>query len=138
MLPDHPVIRRNHVTELPGPGPTLLYAHGFGCNQTMWQRVVPAFRQSHRQVLFDYVGSGRSDWSAFDTGKYATLAGYAQDLIDIGDALSLEGAVFVGHSVSCSIGMLAMHCATTAVQQDDPDRPVAVLPEPPARLSGRV
>lgn len=107
MLPDHPVIRRNHVTELPGPGPTLLYAHGFGCNQTMWQRVVPAFRHSHRQVLFDYVGSGRSDWSAFDTGKYASLAGYAQDLIDVGDALALEGAVFVGHSVSCSIGMLA-------------------------------
>jgi len=107
MLPDHPIVRRNHITEISGEGPTLLYAHGFGCNQAMWQHVTPAFRHSHRQILFDYVGSGRSDWSAFDPKRYASLHGYAQDVVEIGDALGLEGAIFVGHSVSGSIGMLA-------------------------------
>jgi sigma-B regulation protein RsbQ len=86
----------------------LLYAHGFGCNQTMWNRVVPAFASSHRQVLFDYVGSGRSDVSAFSPERYSSLQGYAQDVIDVIEALELDAPVtFVGHSVSASIGMLA-------------------------------
>lgn len=102
------IIKRNHVQQLGDRGPVLLYAHGFGCNQDMWRLVTPAFASTHRQVLFDYVGSGKSDLSAFDRRRYASLDGYAQDLLEVCDALGLTaGVTFVGHSVSCSIGLLA-------------------------------
>ncbi len=102
------VLIRNNVKVLEGDGPVLLYAHGFGCNQNMWNRVTPAFQSTHKQILFDYVGSGRSDITAFDPDKYASLMGYAQDVLDVCDALDLKSdVIFVGHSVSCSIGMLA-------------------------------
>lgn len=102
------IIARNNVHVIAGPGPTLLYAHGFGCNQNMWDRVTPSFAGDHKQVLFDYVGSGQSDLSAFDSNRYASLEGYAQDLIEVCDALQLNaGVTFIGHSVSCSIGLLA-------------------------------
>lgn len=102
------VLVRNNVKVLKGDGPVLLYAHGFGCNQAMWDRVTPAFKSSHKQVLFDYAGSGRSDISAFDSDKYSSLNGYSQDILDVCDALDLRsGVIFVGHSVSCSVGVLA-------------------------------
>jgi sigma-B regulation protein RsbQ len=102
------ILSRNNVKASSGDGPALLYAHGFGCNQNMWDRVTPAFRSTHKQVLFDYVGSGKSDISAFDAGKYSSLVGYVQDVLDVCDALQLRsGVTFVGHSVSCSIGILA-------------------------------
>lgn len=102
------ILVRNNVKVLDGDGPVLLYAHGFGCNQHMWDRVTPAFSSTHKQVLFDYVGSGQSDISAFDPAKYANLSGYAQDVLDICDALELtNGVILIGHSVSCSIGLLA-------------------------------
>lgn len=102
------VLERNHVQVLPGPGPTLVYGHGFGCNQDMWADIVPAFAGRFRQVLFDYVGSGKSDLAAFDPTRYASLDGYARDVLEVCDAVGLTGdVVFVGHSVSCSIGMLA-------------------------------
>lgn len=102
------VLERNNVKVLGERGPVLLYGHGFGCNQDMWNLVTPAFASTHRQVLFDYVGSGRSDWTAFNPKRYADLKGYAQDVIEVCDALSLkDGVTFVGHSVSCSIGILA-------------------------------
>lgn len=101
-------ITRNHVQQQGDRGPVLLYAHGFGCSQDMWRFITPAFAATHRQVLFDYVGSGRSSLSAFDPRRYACLDGYAQDVIEVCDALGLtEGVTFVGHSVSCSIGLLA-------------------------------
>jgi len=102
------ILARNNVKVLGGDGPALIYAHGFGCNQNMWDRVTPAFMKTHKQVLFDYVGSGKSDISAFDAGKYSSLGGYVQDVLDVCSALDLRsGVTFVGHSVSCSIGMLA-------------------------------
>jgi sigma-B regulation protein RsbQ len=102
------VLIRNNVKVLGTEGPVMLYAHGFGCNQNMWDRVTPAFVSTHKQVLFDYVGSGKSDPSAFDSAKYSTLRGYVQDLLDVCDALGLtNGITLVGHSVSCSIGLLA-------------------------------
>jgi sigma-B regulation protein RsbQ len=105
----HPhIIQRNNVKVHGSDGPVLLYAHGFGCNQNMWHRITPAFAATHRQVLFDYVGSGQSDLSAFDSQRYARLDGYAQDVLDVCDALDLHsGVTFVGHSVSSSIGLLA-------------------------------
>lgn len=102
------VIDRNNVTTLGSAGPVLLYAHGFGCSQKMWSRITPAFESTHRQVLFDYVGSGQSDLASFDPVRYASLQGYAQDVLDVCDALGLQsGVTFVGHSVSSTIGLLA-------------------------------
>ncbi len=99
---------RNNVTVIGHGSPTLIYGHGFGCNQDMWEAITPAFKAHCKQVLFDYVGCGRSDLSAFDAQRYSTLSGYAQDLLEVCDALGITNdAVFVGHSVSCSIGMLA-------------------------------
>ncbi|MDY7580036.1 alpha/beta hydrolase [Herbaspirillum sp. RTI4] len=103
---DH--FERNNVIQLGGKGPVLLYGHGFGCSQAMWDRITPAFAKTHRQILFDYVGSGKSDLASFDASRYSSLQGYVQDLLDVCDALELRsGVTFVGHSVSCSIGMLA-------------------------------
>ena len=102
------ILERNNVHVQGDGGPVLLYAHGFGCDQTMWNRVTPAFADTHRQVLFDYVGSGKSDFTTFDAQRYSRLQGYAQDVLDVCDALGLKGGVtFVGHSVSCSVGWLA-------------------------------
>jgi sigma-B regulation protein RsbQ len=85
----------------------MLFAHGFGCDQNMWRLVAPAFEREYRVVLFDYVGAGRSDLSAYNADRYATLDGYAQDVLDVCCALDLERVVFVGHSVSGMVGLLA-------------------------------
>ena len=85
----------------------MIFAHGFGCDQNMWRFVAPAFETEFQTILFDNVGAGGSDLSAYDRGKYATLAGYADDVVEIGRALALKDAVFVGHSVSAMIGILA-------------------------------
>ena len=85
----------------------MVFAHGFGCDQNMWRFVAPAFEDRFRTVLFDHVGAGQSDLSAYDVVKYSTLGGYADDVIEIGRELNLQGAVFVGHSVSGMIGVLA-------------------------------
>jgi sigma-B regulation protein RsbQ len=88
-------------------GSPMLFAHGFGCDQNMWRYVAPAFEDTHRVVLFDHVGAGGSDLSAYDRDRYATLNGYASDVLDICHALDLRDVVFVGHSVSAMIGVLA-------------------------------
>lgn len=101
------VIRRHNVQVLGSEGPTLLMAHGFGCDQLMWRKLWPAFESTHRIVLLDYVGCGRSDWAAYDPQRYASLNGYAQDLLDVVDALDLSSVTLVGHSVSGVVAMLA-------------------------------
>jgi sigma-B regulation protein RsbQ len=85
----------------------MVFAHGFGCDQNMWRFVAPAFEQQFRIVLFDHVGAGGSDLSAYSRQKYSSLEGYADDVVEIGKALELEGASFVGHSVSAMIGVIA-------------------------------
>ena len=101
------VLRRNNVT-VSGDGPsTMVLAHGYGCDQTMWNLVAPHFAKTHRVVAFDYVGCGQSDLSAFDPNRYASLRGYAQDVVEICDALDITNATFVGHSVSSMVGLLA-------------------------------
>jgi sigma-B regulation protein RsbQ len=100
-------LQKNNVRVL-GRGPrTMVLAHGFGCDQTMWRHLVPAFQDQFRLVLFDYVGHGQADASAFDRARYADLAGYAEDVLEICQALAIHDAVFVGHSVSAMIGILA-------------------------------
>ena len=101
------VIDRNNV-HLQGSGDrAMVFAHGFGCDQNMWRFVAPEFEKDFRVVLFDHVGAGGSDLSAYDPRKYSTLSGYADDVVEIGNELSLKDAVFVGHSVSAMIGVLA-------------------------------
>jgi sigma-B regulation protein RsbQ len=85
----------------------MLFAHGFGCDQNMWRFVTPAFENDFRIVLFDYVGSGKSDTGAYDLTRYATLDGYAEDVLDVCRALDLTDVIFVGHSVSSMVGVLA-------------------------------
>ena len=85
----------------------MIFSHGYGCDQNMWRFVTPAFADDYKIVLFDHVGHGLSDASAFDRTKYGTLKGYAQDLLDICRELDLKDAIFVGHSVSAMIGVLA-------------------------------
>lgn len=85
----------------------MLFAHGFGCDHNMWRFVAPEFENTYRVILFDNVGAGESDVSQFDPKKYGTLTGYAQDVIDILRAAEAERAVFVGHSVSAMVGVLA-------------------------------
>lgn len=85
----------------------MLFAHGYGCDQHMWRFVVPRFVDRYRVVLFDYVGAGGSDLSAYDPQRYGSLDGYAQDVLDVCHALDVRDVVFVGHSVSSVIGVLA-------------------------------
>jgi sigma-B regulation protein RsbQ len=106
------VVARNNVKVSGQPaGRPMVFAHGFGCDQNMWRFVTPAFENSHRVVLFDYVGAGGSDLSAYDPERYATLDGYAADVLDVIEALDLRDVVFVGHSVSAMIGVLAANAA---------------------------
>ena len=103
------VIQRNCVSRGGVPsGRPMLFSHGFGCDQAMWRFVAPDFAVDHRVVLFDHVGAGNSDLSAYDTQKYASLRGYATDVVEICRELELTDVVFVGHSVSAMIGVLAL------------------------------
>jgi sigma-B regulation protein RsbQ len=98
---------RNNINIMGSGTQPMLLAHGFGCDQNMWRFLTPAFERDYKLVLFDYVGSGRSDLAAYDDERYATLDGYAQDVVDIVEALDLRDVIFVGHSVSSIIGILA-------------------------------
>jgi len=101
-------LRRNNVTVTGNPtGRAMVFAHGFGCSQEMWRHVAPRFEDEYRVILFDHVGAGASDLSAYDRGKYDSLHGYADDVVEILDQLDLHDVVYVGHSVSSMIGVLA-------------------------------
>ena len=85
----------------------MLFAHGFGCDQNMWRYITPAFEKDYKIILFDYVGAGQSDVSAYNPERYSSLEGYARDILEICQDLQLSDAIFVGHSVSAMIGLLA-------------------------------
>jgi sigma-B regulation protein RsbQ len=101
------ILARNNVRVSGHGDRAMVFAHGFGCDQNMWRFVVPEFENDFKVVLFDHVGAGGSDLSAYDNRKYSALSGYAEDIIEIGHELNLKDAVFVGHSVSAMIGILA-------------------------------
>jgi sigma-B regulation protein RsbQ len=101
------VRQRNNVI-VGGSGPaTMVFAHGFGCDSTMWRLIEPTYARRFRTVLFDHVGSGKSDLSAYDHDKYDSLQGYASDVVEIIDEFTTGPVIFVGHSVSAMIGVLA-------------------------------
>jgi sigma-B regulation protein RsbQ len=97
-----------HNVKITGNGTTpMLFAHGFGCDQNMWRLITPDFADDYKIVLFDYVGHGQSEFSAYDRARYSSLKGYADDILDICEELNLHDVVFVGHSVSAAIGIMA-------------------------------
>lgn len=101
------VLKSNNV-QVSGKGEkAMVFAHGYGCDQNMWRFITPAFEDEYKIVLFDHVGNGKSDATAFNKVKYGTLHGYADDVLAICKALDLENAIFVGHYVSAMIGALA-------------------------------
>lgn len=101
------IIKRNNVTVKGNSQKTIIFAHGFGCDQNMWRFVTPAFEKDYKIILFDYVGCGKSDVTAYSLERYSALQGYAQDVLDICSELQLKDVIFVGHSVSSMIGLLA-------------------------------
>jgi sigma-B regulation protein RsbQ len=101
------VLLRNNVQVSGNGDRVMMFSHGFGCDQSMWHEVARQFESDFRVVLFDHVGAGRSDLAAYESAKYSTLDGYASDVVEIGRALDLHDAIFVGHSVSAMIGALA-------------------------------
>ena len=101
------ILRCNNVSFHGQTGPDMVFAHGFGCDQQMWRFVAPAFEATHRVVLFDHIGCGGSDSTAYNAERHANIQGYADDLIEVMQAAEVRDAVFVGHSVSAMIGVLA-------------------------------
>ncbi|ARE73267.1 MULTISPECIES: alpha/beta fold hydrolase [unclassified Streptomyces] len=109
------ILRRNNVKVSGSPGrPVVMLAHGFGCDQNMWNLVTPALAEDYQVVLFDYVGSGGSDPSAWSAERYGSLHGYARDVVEVCEALDLRDVAFVGHSVSAMIGV---HAAAAAPER---------------------
>ncbi len=100
-------VSTRHNVKVSGSGRPMMFAHGFGCDQHMWRFVAPAFEDRFRVILFDLIGSGRSDLTAWDPVRYATLDGYADDVVRLAEELDVRDGVFVGHSVSAMIGLLA-------------------------------
>ena len=101
------IAARNNINIFGSGTQTMLFAHGFGCDQHMWRYITAAFEADYKIVLFDYVGSGKSDVEAYQPERYATLQGYAKDILEVCEALELRDVIFVGHSVSAMTGMLA-------------------------------
>jgi sigma-B regulation protein RsbQ len=101
------IFQRHNINIVGEGAKTMIFAHGYGCDQTMWRFLVPAFRNDYRLVLFDHVGAGKSDLSQYSRHKYATLDGYAEDVLEIIDAVGGAPVIYVGHSVSSMIGVLA-------------------------------
>lgn len=119
------VLERHHVNVIGHGDRVLMLAHGLGCDQSVWEPVVRDLSRDHRVVLFDYVGSGRSDTRAWHPDRYATLDGHARDVLAILDALQAPPVVYIGHSVSCSIGVLAAVARPARF-----DRLILVAPNP--------
>ena len=130
---DEEIRNRNNIRVFGNGNTPLLFAHGFGCDQTMWRFLTPHLLDAFKIVVFDYVGCGKSDPKAFDVTKYSQLDGYAQDIIDICEGLELTDTVIVGHSVSSMSGLIAaikapqliskliMVCPSPYFMNDPPD-----------------
>lgn len=99
--------KRNHVKIFGKGEKPIIFAHGFGCDQQVWHRITPAFEERYKIYLFDYVGSGYSDKAAYDAKRYRHIEGYAQDVLDICHAYDLKNVIFIGHSISGTIGLMA-------------------------------
>lgn len=104
---DHTIVQRNNVKVFGQGSQPILFVHGFGCDQNMWRFITPAFEDDYQIILFDYVGSGKSDLKAYNPERYRTLHGYAEDILDVCKALQLQNVILVGHSVSSMTALLS-------------------------------
>lgn len=119
------ILKRNNVQVTGSTGSPMLFAHGFGCDQNMWRFITGAFEPQHQIILFDYVGSGRSDLQQYRPERYSNLNGYAQDILDVCHATEARDLILVGHSVSGTSAILA------AIKEPNLFRPlVLVSPSP--------
>lgn len=105
------ILKRNNVIVRGSGNDIMMFAHGFGCDQNMWRFVYPAFEDRYKIILFDHVGAGNSDLSAYSYEKYDNLEGYATDIIEIANELNVKDGIFVGHSVSAIMGLIAANKA---------------------------
>ncbi|VWX61268.1 Sigma factor SigB regulation protein RsbQ [Burkholderiales bacterium 8X] len=101
------VARRNNVKVMGEGAVAMVFAHGFGCDQNMWRLLAPRYASRFRVVTYDLVGAGQSDLSAYDPGKYNHLSGHADDLLEVIEEFARGPVIFIGHSVSAMIGLLA-------------------------------
>jgi len=101
------VLQRNIVQIIGRGDQPIFFAHGYGCDQNMWRFITPAFEDRYRIVLFDHVGHGQSDPTALNPIQYGSLQGYADDVLAICRDMDLKDVIFVGHSVSAMVGILA-------------------------------
>jgi sigma-B regulation protein RsbQ len=100
-------IRNNVTVTGVADGQPMVFLHGFGCDQSMWRHVSPAFEKDHRVVLLDHVGAGGSEVSGYRRSRYSDLNAYARDVLEVCEELDLREVILVGHSVSSMIGILA-------------------------------
>lgn len=105
-------ILSRHKVEVSGNGEQpIIMLHGFGCNRSMWRHLTPLLESDYRIITFDHAGTTEENVEFYNTSRYTSLDGYAEDIVDICRALELEDAIFVGHSVSAMMGVLAYHRA---------------------------
>jgi len=123
------VVLRNNVKTFGSGTIPIVFAHGYGCDQNMWRFVTPAFQDKYKIVLYDHVGFGKSDLTAFQPTKYSALNGYAQDLIEICNELGMRRIIFVGHSVGAMIGVLA------AIREPDLFRKLVLIGPSPCYIN---
>jgi sigma-B regulation protein RsbQ len=123
------VVLRNNVKTFGSGTIPIVFAHGYGCDQNMWRFVTPAFQDKYKIVLYDHVGFGKSDLTAFQPTKYSALNGYAQDLIEICNELRMRRIIFVGHSVGAMIGVLA------AIREPDLFRKLVLIGPSPCYIN---
>lgn len=107
MLSKDEIIQKFHIKVLGDSSQTLMFTHGYGCDQNMWRFIYPHYQTKYKIVLFDLLGSGNSNLAEYDFEKYNSLNGYADDIIEIIETMQLKNVTFVGHSVSAMIGVLA-------------------------------
>ncbi|HKG08762.1 MAG TPA: alpha/beta hydrolase, partial [Pedobacter sp.] len=101
------ILKRNHVTVSGDGSQVMVFAHGYGCDQQVWLDIIKGFEADYKIITFDYVGAGQSDLDAYSSQRYNTLNGYAQDILEVYQALGLKDTILIGHSVSSMIGLLA-------------------------------
>jgi sigma-B regulation protein RsbQ len=111
------IYQRNNIHIEGTAAKTMLLAHGFGCDQNMWRFIVPSFVKDYRVVVFDHMGAGKSDTAQYRREKYDSLDGYVDDVLEIIAAVGGAPVIFVGHSVSAMIGVLASIKQPSAIER---------------------
>jgi sigma-B regulation protein RsbQ len=100
------LLLRNKVTTIGSGKKTILFAHGFGCDQTSWQFITETFIDDYKIVLLDFIVEDSSDLEQYDNVKYSNIQGYVDDMLGICKELNITKSIFIGHGIGCMIGLL--------------------------------